>query len=367
MKKILILTNVGIGLYKFRKELIKQLIKENNVVVFSCNEDEYVPKLLKLGCEYIPTEFGRRSKNLLNDIKLMFSYRAILKTVKPDVVLTYTIKPNIYGGLMCNNIDIPYITTITGLGTELQRDTLFRKAILLVYKAALNKPACVFFQNEANLHFFTNKGIVNKSSRTELLPGSGVNLAQFRFAEYVESDSRIEFIYVARIMKDKGICELLEAAKEIKATYPNVYFNLFGGYDEDYALLVNAYEEKDIIRYHGEKESIQDYLAKSHAIIHPSHHEGLSNVLLEAAATGRPILASNIEGCKETFDEGVSGFGFEVKNASCLKDTIAKFINLPYEQKMKMGRASREKVEKEFDRSIVIGKYMDAIREAVEA
>jgi len=365
MKNILILSNVANGLYHFRKELIERLISEKYNVTFSCNYDGFVPALEALGCKYVATPFARRSKSILGDIKLFTKYWSVIKKHKPDLILTYTIKPNIYGGIIGRIKKIPYIESITGLGTELQNNSFIRRVIILLYKLSLKRASFIFFQNEANKEYFMYNKLINKGVRTEILPGSGVNIAHFDYMEYPKNDGLTRFIFIARIMRDKGIIEFLEAAKEVKKQYPDIIFDIVGGFDEDFTKLIDEHETNEIIKYHGEQDDVHEFLEKSNAIIHPSYHEGLSNVLLEAAATGRPILASNISGCKETFDEGISGYKFEVKNARSLSNTIIKFINLPYSQKAQMGRSGRQKMEREFDRNIVVARYMQSIRETL--
>ena len=363
---ILLISNIGASLYKFRKELIEKLIDGNNTVYVSFPSDEYIPELQQLGCEYIEINFARREKNIINDIKLIFGYKEIIKKIKPSIVLTYNIKPNIYGGMVCKFLNIPCIANITGLGTAVENAGIIQKITIWLYKFALKKSNCVFFQNEANFSFCIDKKIVNKNIKTQLVPGSGVNLCFHKLEEYPIDDEIISFVFIGRVMKDKGINELLNAADRIKKIYPNVEFNIIGGFDEDYSQLIQEYEDKSIIKYHGEQKDVREFIKNSHATIHPSYHEGLSNVLLESAAAGRPVLASNVAGCKETFDDGISGFGFEAKNAESLYETIIKFINLPHEQKVKMGKAGREKVEREFDRNIVVSKYMEEIREVTK-
>ncbi|HOA82196.1 MAG TPA: glycosyltransferase, partial [Defluviitaleaceae bacterium] len=199
--------------------------------------------------------------------------------------------------------------------------------------------------------------------KTRLTPGSGVNLKYHCFEEYPDSDNIIKFLFIGRIMKDKGIDELLEAAQKVKCMYPNVQFDLVGYCEENYTKRLSDFENRGIIKYHGQQDDVHSFIKGAHAIIHPSYHEGMANVLLEAASTGRPVLASNIPGCRETFDEGVTGYGFEVRNTSALVNTIEKFIKLPYEDKKQMGIAGRVKVEHEFDRQIVVDCYMEEIGE----
>lgn len=358
--KILVLANFGMGLYNFRKELLKELIDQNYEVYISLPNDEYVPKLERLGCKYIETNLDRRGTSPIKDIRLVLQYINIIKQIKPNVVLTYTIKPNVYGGLACRITKTPYITNITGLGTSVENKGIIQKITLMLNKIGLKKAACLFFQNETNLKFFHNQNIVK--SKTRLIPGSGVNLDQHPLEEYpVVNDGKHRFLFIGRMMKSKGIEELLQAAKIVKAEYPNTQFDLIGPCEEDYNSHITELDRLGLIHYHGQQNDVHSFIKKSHATILPSHHEGTANVLLESASSGRPVLASRVPGCKETFDENISGIGFEVRNVNSLVEAIIKFINLPYEQKRAMGIAGRKKMENEFDRRIVINAYMNEI------
>lgn len=347
------------GLYKFRKELLEELIKYNNEVYISSPNDKYVLKLKDIGCKYIETHVDRRGTNPITDFKLMMSYINIIRRIEPEIVLTYTIKPNIYGGIACRITRTQYLSNITGLGTSIESQGLMRKISLFLYKIGLKNAACIFFQNEPNRKFFIDKNIIK--SRTCLIPGSGVNLEQHRFELYPEEDDIINFLFIGRIMKSKGVDELLEAARRITKEYPNIQFDLVGGCEEDYLEQLAEYEKLGIVIYHGQIDDVHSFVKKTYATILPSYHEGTANVLLESAASGRPILASRVTGCIETFDEGVSGFGFEVKSVNSLFDTIITFINLSYEKKKAMGVAGRKKMEREYDRNIVINAYLEEI------
>jgi glycosyltransferase involved in cell wall biosynthesis len=363
MTKILILANNDVGLYKFRKELIESLLDQGYEVYISLPAGYYVEKLCHMGCVFFDTPIDRRGTNPITDLKLIFYYKTLIKNIKPDVLLTYTIKPNVYGGIASKSTNTPYLANVTGIGTSINNKGLIQKITLTLYKFGLKKAACVFFQNELNRQLFIDKHIVN--GKTKLIPGSGVNLNYHCFEDYPDSDDIIKFLFIGRIMKDKGIDELLEAAQKIKGMYPNVQFDLVGYCEENYTKRLSDFENRGIIKYHGQQDDVHSFIKGAHAIIHPSYHEGMANVLLEAASTGRPVLASNIPGCRETFDEGVSGYGFEVKNTAALVNTIEKFIQLPYENKKQMGIAGRAKVECEFDRQIVIDSYMEEINRLV--
>lgn len=355
--KVLVLANFGMGLYQFRKELLTNLIQKKCDVFISLPEDEYVEKMVDMGCIYVKTEFNRRGINPLADLRLIYQYIKIMREIMPDIVLTYTIKPNVYGGIACRITKVPYVTNITGLGTSIEKKGLLKIITLMMYRLGLSKASCVFFQNTSNQEFFVNNGIVKGNNR--LLPGSGVNLHQHRFEPYPEEAAPLRFVFIGRMMKAKGIDELIQAAKIIKEKYPQVNFDLVGGCEEYYDQKLKELNRDGIINYHGKQEDVHEFLASSHAIILPSYHEGLANVLLEAASTGRPILASKVPGCIETFDDSVSGFGFEVKNADKLVEAVEKFIQLPHEHKKMMGIAGRKKMEKQFDRDFVVHCYLE--------
>lgn len=361
MKRVLILANNDIGLYNFRKELIKTLLSEKYQVYLSLPYGKKTQLLQNQGCFFIETSIDRHGTNPITDMKLLQNYKKIMQEYNPDIVLTYTIKPTIYGGMACQKMGIPYIANITGLGTAVEQGGLKQKLILILYKKAFRKVDCVFFQNQKNQSFFKEHGFSIPNQK--LLPGSGVNLDAHCYEPYPEKDDTIHFLFIGRMMKDKGIDELLAAAQRIKEKYDHVLFDLIGFCEADYkgkAQLETLHKQK-IINYMGHQDAIHDHIKAHHALIHPSYHEGMANVLLEAAACGRPVLASNIPGCQEAFDEGITGFGFEPRNVDDLVRAIEKFIALPYEDKKAMGIAGRKKMEQEFDRQIVVDAYMEEI------
>ncbi|NMA48154.1 MAG: glycosyltransferase family 4 protein [Tissierellia bacterium] len=355
MKKVLFLVNHDVVIYNFRRELVERLLHDGYEVYISSPYGERIDDLVAMGCEFIETSIERHGTNILEDLKLLMHYNRIIKVINPDVVLSYTIKPNIYGGLACMARNVPYIANITGLGTAVENKGLIQKLTILLYKVAFRKVNCVFFQNKQNRQFFIDNKV--KINNYRLIPGSGVNLDYFHVLDY-PSNETTEFVFISRIMKEKGIDEYLEAAECIKSEYPNTRFHICGFCEERYEDKLKEMQDKGIISYHGMIKDVREYLRKCSAIIHPTYHEGMSNVLLEAAATGRPVLASNIPGCKEIFTEGVSGFGFEAKNVGDLVDTIKNFIELPHNKKRAMGLAGRKKVEKEFNRQIIIEAYL---------
>lgn len=367
--KILILTNYANGLYLFRKELLLGLMEDGYEISISIPPDENVDKLRRLNLkgkspEIIETSFERRGNNPIQDFGLFRTYLRLLKQQNPNMVFTYTIKPNLYGGLACRIKRVPYICNVTGLGTAIENEGLLSKILLLFYRISMKKARRVFFQNSKNLDFMNQHGIA--VTNCKLLPGSGINLEEHPFEDYPSEEQGICFLAVIRIMKDKGIEEYLEAARIMKARHEQTEFYLVGEYEEEtrsiYEPQIKELQEKNIIKYLGHIDYVKDIMAKSHIIVHPSYHEGLSNVLLEAAACGRPVLASNINGCIETFVEGESGFSFDIKSTKALVETMEKILALPASQRKLMGVIGRAWVEKNFDRKIVIEEYKDELK-----
>lgn len=361
MKRILILANNDVGLYNFRKELIEELIKQKFQVYISLPYGKKVDLLTNIGCIFIDTKIDRRGTNPIKDLKLLIEYFKIIKKVNPDVVLTYTIKPNIYGGIVCRKMKKKCIANVTGLGSSSTSKKIISKLIERMYKYAFKYNHCIFCQNKENLDYLKKLGI--NSNALKLIPGSGVNINKYKVLEY-PNDKIIRFLFISRIMKSKGIDEYLETAKVIKSKYKNTEFNILGYCEEDYQGKLKEYEKKGIIKYHGMQDDIIHFLKKSHCTIHPTYYpEGMSNVLLESAASGRPIITTNRSGCKEIVDNNVNGFLIKEKDSENLIKITEKFINLPNKEKRQMGLKGRKKIEREFDRNIVINEYISKIRE----
>lgn len=360
--KILILANNDIGLYKFRKELLESLCSKYKVYV-SCPYGDFMEKIKSLGCKYICQEVDRRGTNPITDFKQLIGYIGLIHKIVPDIVLTYTIKPNVYGGIACQITHTPYIANVTGLGTSIENGGLMQIITTNLYKIGLRKANCVFFQNKNNGRLFLKQHIVKKHAR--LIPGSGVNTEEHKFEEYPSEQNGLRFLFVGRIMKDKGINELLSAMDSLHDDFTDISLDIVGEYDEDYSEIINNAVEKGYVRYHGRQEDVHPFYKNCHCVILPSYHEGMANVLLEAASTGRPLIASDIPGCKETFDEGKTGFGCEAKSINSLADAIKKFISLSHEEKTTMGKEGRKKIQSQFNRSIIINAYLNEIYKIV--
>lgn len=360
MKKLLILANSSIGLYKFRNEMVVKLLQQFKVYI-SVPDSEYDRELEQEGCEITHVQINRRGTNPFQDLKLTYAYNNLLKTIKPDMVLTYTVKPNIYGGYVCRRNKIPYIATITGLGTAFQEKNLLKKLIIKMYQVSLSRSECIFFQNSYNERIFTEYKIFGK--RHVLVNGSGVNLQVFPTQAYSSHEKNI-LLFVGRIMKEKGIEEFISAAEALKSEH-NV-FQILGYCDEDYEERLRELEQRGIIEYKGFQTDMHPFYKEASAIVLPTYHEGMSNVLMEAAATARPVIATNISGCKEIVEDGVTGFLCEPKDAAGLQEALKKFLALPTEERARMGLRGREKMEREFDRNLITDVYIKEIEKAIK-
>ena len=357
--KVLIVANADIGLYKFRKELLEELVK-NNEVYIALPKGEFYEDLLAIGCKYVITELDRHGTNPIKELKTVFDYKKIMKSIKPDIVFTYTIKPNVYAGMACASLNIPYVANITGLGTAVENPGLMQILTTNLYKYGLRKAQKVFFQNTENRDFFVKKRVVKRSY--DLLPGSGVNLKNYTVSEYPDGPT-VDFVFVSRIMKEKGIEQYLDAAKEIRKRYPETRFHICGFCEQNYEKVLENMSSEGIIIYHGLVKDMATIYKQMSCTIHPTYYpEGLSNVLLESAASGRPIITTNRSGCREVVDDGINGFIVQEKNSLDLIEKIEMFMHKSVEERKKMGLAGRKKVEKEFNRQIVIDKYLTEMR-----
>lgn len=356
--KILIISNHSYMLYRFRRELIAELQKEHNVVLcmpFVGHEDDFQA----MGLRCIHTEVDRRGINPKTDLQLMKTYRDLLKDERPDMVITYSIKPNIYAGLLCSMMGIPFCANVQGLGTAFQRKVLAR-FVTMLYRTALKKAKVVFFENEGNAQEFIDRKILPLEKIT-VLPGAGINLEHYPLTAYPEND-RFHFLYLGRIMKEKGINELFEAIRHLHTEFGDkVVLDLVGFFDDDYEVQVNRLVADGIAVFHGFQTEPFPYYAAADCVVLPSYHEGLSNVLLEAAAIGRPVITSDIHGCKEAVNNSETGLLCRVKDAEDLYQKMLKMANLSRQEREAMGLAARRKVEQEFEKNMVVKKTIEAI------
>ena len=354
-KKILIFNNSTSGLFGFRREVLEALCRSCEVTV--CAKDNgKVDQLTAMGCVYIPAEVNYHGTNPLQELKLVSFYKEQIRRIRPDVVLTYTIKPNIYAGMACAALRVPYVANITGLGTAVENGGLMQRITVPLYRYGLRRARKVFFQNTENRDFMLSRHMV--SGPYDLLPGSGVNLERFPLLPYPEGET-VDFVMISRIMKEKGIDQYLDAARAIRAKHPETRFHVYGSCDETYRATLEELDQAGIIIFHGYTTDVLGVHQTSCCTVHPTYYpEGMSNVLLESCACGRPIITTDRAGCREVVDDGVNGFVVRQKDSADLIDKIERFLALSREERRQMGLAGRAKVEREFDRRIVVDKYL---------
>lgn len=369
-EKILILANNDVGLYKFRKELIQELLCPRNIVngrsgkgaeVFiALPNGEFVEPLVQMGCHFIETPIDRRGKNPIEDIHLFRQYQKIIKDIEPEKVITYTIKPNIYGCIACRLKGITYYVNITGLGTAFQKKSFLQTMVTKLYQIALKKARKVFFENSGNREVFEKKKIV-KPNQSILLNGAGVNLCDYPYIEYPKERQLIRFLFIGRVMREKGVGELIQAMERLHAEQYPVYLEVVGPCEEDYVSIMKQKEQEGWLTYHGYRKYVQPFIEACHCFVLPSWHEGMANTNLESAAMGRPVITTDIPGCREAVVEHKSGLLCEAGNCDSLYRTMRQFVELAYEEKMNMGIEGRKHMELVFDRTRVVEKTIENI------
>ena len=359
-KRILFLSQHFITLYAFRRELIERLCKAGHEVYLSLPKSDDNRYFEELGCKIIPTEIDRRGVNPIKDLMLIAFYKKTIPEIKPDIVFSYTIKPNIYGTIVTNG-KYRQVCNVTGTGGTFLESSIISNICCILYRHSIKYCYKVFFQNTSDRDLFIKHGMVKDN--WDMIPGSGVNLEQYNFCPLPKGEE-VNFIFIGRVMKLKGIDEYLEAAKRIRMKFPNTRFYIAGFIEE------NEYKEKvasygDAVIPLGFVKDIAGEIRKCHCTILPSHGgEGVPNVLLESAAMGRICIGSRTAGIVDVIDDGKTGYIFETGNSDSLVKAIDNFMRLTLEERANMGLAGRLKVEKEFNREIVIQKYMNEVDKA---
>lgn len=358
-KCLFVIANSSSGLYDFRGMLLQQLLKEYRVTV-SVPAELKTEQLKALGCRVIDTKVDRRGLNPVKDLKLLLQYRKLLRTEKPDLVITYTIKPNIYGGLACKLSRISYAANITGLGTTFQKQGLLRRFVKMLYKMALKKAKVVFFENAANRQLFIDEKIITEKSAV-LLNGAGVDLEHYDARPYPQ-DGPVRFLFVGRVMREKGAEELFSAMERLRREGVDCALDIIGYCEEDYDDTIQRYEQQGWLRYHGYQVDVRPFIEKAHCFVLPSYHEGMANTNLECAAMGRPVITSNIPGCREAVVDGKSGLLCEAKNAESLYAAMSRFLKLSVQEREAMGLAGRRHMETVFDKKRVVAQTVKCLK-----
>lgn len=386
--KIVICINTAWNLVNFRAGLIKALVAAGHEVVALAPHDAYAGRLAALGCRFVPLPMANGGTNPLHDSLLLWRFWRLLRQERPDVYLGYTVKPNVYGSLAAHWLGIPVINNIAGLGAVFISGGWLVKLVRGLYRMALGRSATVFFQNPDDRAMFVDGGLV-RAEVTELLPGSGIDLV--RFAPVPQMQGAIEaraplpqdagcsafvggppradgfrFLLIARMLRDKGVGEYVEAARQLRQRWPHVEFCLLGFVDVQNPAAISRAEmdtwvSEGVVNYLGVSDDVRTQIATADCIVLPSYREGTPRTLLEAAAMARPIITTNAVGCREVVDDGVNGYLCQVRDAADLAAKMEQMLSLSPAQRAEMGLRGRAKMEAEFDEQIVIDKYLAAI------
>jgi glycosyltransferase involved in cell wall biosynthesis len=370
-KKIAVIENGLFSTYTMREGLMQRLLKEGYDVTILTHTNSFVSQVEKTGLHVM--NIGSGNLNPWKVLKYIFNLYSALKKIQPDVCLTFSIRPAIWGNFITRDLNIPTITNITGVGPLFTSKNLAYRIARSIYRHALQKTRKVFFQNFDDMNLFLQKKFVRKEI-AERVPGSGVDYQKFSPITNAKTDEEnFIFLFIGRLIKDKGIFEFVEAARVIRKKFPNIIFNVIGPFWHQ-NLKSNTITKSDlqnwivegIIDYQGEKKDIRKFIAEADCIVLPSYREGTSNILLEAASMEKPIITTKTTGCKETVEDEVTGFLCKVKDAEDLADKMEKMYLLSEEDRKTMGRKGRQKIIKEFDKQIVINAYLKAIHEILD-
>lgn len=351
--KIALIGNTDFSIYNYRFELCLELLSKKNEVFIICPEGNFVNRMVSCGCKHLCIKVNAHGMNPFQDFALVRKLKKILKKEKPDYVCGFTIKPNIYGAYVCKKMGIPFIANITGLGSNVEKKGCFQRLVVFMYRIAFSKIQRVFCQNASIRSFFEEHNIAK--DKLKLISGSGVNLQKFSATPYPRT-GKIAFGFVSRVKKEKGIDLFIDAARYFRNQISNVEFHVYGVCDNDYMWI----KDEPAIIYHGVSNDTAKVFQKLNCLVFPSYYaEGLANVLLEASASGRPVITTDRAGCREAVENRISGYLIPEKDLTSLIQAIESFLALTIDEQEQMGICGRIKVEKEFDRTQIINYYLD--------
>lgn len=363
--KIAVVLNTSWNIYNFRKGLINSLIDKGNQVITIAPKDHYTYKLLDMGCRHIPVKMDSRGASPIKDFLLILELYWIYKRIKPDVILHYTIKPNIYGTIAASFLGIPVINNVCGLGTMFLKDNLVSRIAITLYRIAFRFPKKIFFQNEDDKELFIKRNIVSKKV-CDLLPGSGINTNDFSPGKFATTNNQFTFLLISRLIYDKGILEYIEAIDALKKEGIDAKFQILGQIDEKHkrgipAKTIQNWIEQNQIEYLGTTEDVRSFIEKADCVVLPSYREGTPKTLLEAASMAKPIVATDVPGCNNVVKHEKNGYLCNLKDSADLADKMKLMFSQNSKSRTEMGNYSREYVKRKFDEKIVINKYISTI------
>lgn len=362
---VLMTVNAAWNIWNFRRPLVEALIADGHRITVLAPADEASARLQALGCVVRPLAMSVKGLNPIEDLRLERRFAQAFRAEPPDIVLSYTIKNNIFGATPAIAAGVPFVPNVTGLGTAFLSGRLLEMVSVQLYRRAFASLPCVFFQNADDRDLFVEYGIV-RNDQTKLLPGSGIDLAQFAPAPMPDTVAPPVFLMIARLLRDKGVLEFVEAAREIKARHPAARFQLLGSLGSNNrtaidAEMVDGWVNEGVVEYLGTADDVRPVIAAATCVVLPSYREGAPRTLIEAAAMSRPVIATDVPGCRAVVDRDASGFLCEARNARSLAEAFERFLALPPAARAAMGSAGRAKMAREFDQALVIEAYREAI------
>lgn len=358
---VLFCSNSFWSIHNFRGGPIRALLANGHPVHVVAPDDDYVPLLREMGCQVHLMPMESKGRNPFQDIALTMRLYRLYRRIRPAVCFHYTIKPNIYGHVAAHWAGIPSVSITTGMGTVFLNKSPITHIVRLLYRYAFRHTLENWLLNEGDFDAMVKGGLVDVS-KARLLPGEGVNLNHFDLAPWPEDDGTVRFLLIARLLRDKGVLEFVEAARSVRASMPHVRFQLLGPADVENPTAisreqVSQWEAEGLVEYLGVTQEVRPFIAQAHCIVLPSYREGLSRTLLEAAAMGRPIITTDVQGCREVVDEGVNGWTVPAQNAPALVARILQVAGMPKRALTAVGQAGRAKVAQNFDERLVIAEY----------
>jgi len=364
--KIVFSSNISWSIYNFRLKLLQSLQNDGHEIYAVASRDEYTEKLINEGFNFEAIDLNNNATNPLKDLETIYTYYTIYKKINPDVICHNAIKPNIYGTIAAGILNIPVINNISGLGTLFIKKSFSTIIAKLLYRISQKRASKVFFQNDDDFQLFINNNLVSKE-KCQVIPGSGVDTSRFIPNDDPKEDSVFQFLFIGRLIYDKGIREYIEAVKLLKNKFPNAVFNILGPLYENNSTAISketldAWIEDEGIIYLGQTDSVENVIGLVDCVVLPSYREGLSKVLIEASSMGLPIVTTNVPGCRDVVIDNETGFLCEVNNSRDLADKMGKVLLMSIEDRKEMGLKARKRAIAIFDEKIIIGHYKEAIQ-----
>jgi len=362
--KIAIVLNTSWNIYNFRLGLIRSLMDQGHQIVAIAPEDEYTQKVIYTGCSFERITMDSRGANPVKDMGLIIELFRIYRRVRPDIVLHFTVKPNIYGTFAARMLNIPSINNVCGLGTVFLNKGLISVIARIMYKLAFRYPQKVLFQNDEDLKLFIREKLI-REEKTDLVPGSGLDLKRFQPREKKHTGEFI-FLLISRLIFDKGIVEYINAIRDLKKKGIKARFQILGAIDEEHkrgipAETIFSWADEGLIEYHPRVQDVRGHIQQADCIVLPSYREGTPRTLLEAAGMGKPIVTTNVAGCNHVVRDNYNGYLCNLKDAEDLAEKMQNMYLLNQEEREVMGLLGREIVENHFDEHKVIAKYKNLI------